>query len=296
MSLASDFAALFTGRGDAWGAVEGRSVQEHVTHAHWVRHLDTPNSSMGIYPMLDNGLTHWGCADIDFGFEQSYPLALNLHEALRLLGITSWIERTKGKGYHIWVFLQHEEWIHASYMRNALLVAHEIAGVPPKEVNPKNPDPTQVSWGNYVNLPYAFDWKGTGKRCVLLGVDELSVSAFVDRAQCNLNSVESIQAAAALYVPPPPEVAVSISEYDGTLTALTERMKGLTFKIFREGPLPGRDRSTTMIRLMHFCKEDGFTPSEAMAILDDFDQRLGKFVGRADREKELTKMIQRVYG
>ena len=290
------FAELFAGRTDAWGAVEGRSVQERVVSHHWAGHLIEPGHSMGIYPMLDNGMTHWGCSDIDFGFEQSYPLAMNLRDALGALGITSWVERTKGKGYHVWVFLDRDEWIHASYMRQALLVAHQLAGVPPKEINPKNPDPTKVSWGNYVNLPYANDWMNTGKRCVINTYDELTLERFVEEATDETNNPNAIVDAAALYVPPPPEVAVAISEYDGSLEALTKRMGGLAYKIFREGPLPGKDRSTTMVRLMHCCKEGGFTPSEAMAVLDEFDTRFGKFVGRADREKELTRMIQGVYG
>lgn len=295
--LVADFATLFVGREDGYGLVTGVNIKERVTPAIWTSHLYHKGHSLGIYPMGNNGMTHWGCTDIDFGYDESWPLALNLQAALGVLDILSWVEITKGKGFHVWVFLHRDEWIHASYMRKALLVAHQLAGVPPKEVNPKNPDPTAVVWGSYVNLPYAHDWWPLGKRVVLDAEGEpMTVEQFVEAASDSTNSPQSLVAAASLYVEPPPEVAVALSPYDGELRDITKKLSPIAWTVFTKGPLEGRDRSSTMVRLMHYCKEDGIPPSEAMALLDDFDSRFGKFVGRPDREKELTKMIQRAYG
>src|SRR5690606_36919034 len=102
---------------------------EPVTLASFERHLNLDGHSLGVYPMvsgdkirrnvfeqrhgIDGGdhYVKWGCSDIDNpdDLELAFVLARNLHTALRALGIESWVERTKGKGYHVWVFA--EEWV-----------------------------------------------------------------------------------------------------------------------------------------------------------------------------------------
>ena len=66
---------------------------------------DSP--AIGVYPLVaqDDGIkVWWGCVDFDEGIEESYIHAKNLREVLKQLGVTSWVERSRSKGFHVWVF------------------------------------------------------------------------------------------------------------------------------------------------------------------------------------------------
>lgn len=306
MELTDRFADLFQGRTDAWGAVHGESKHEPVTRNLWDDHL-YGSGSLGIYPLVPDAgggepLVHWGCSDIDRGLEM-LVLAKNLHRALAALGLTSWIERSKGKGYHVWVL--SADWVPAEYMRRALLVAHQLAGVPPTEVNPKQTSTANlaVGLGNYVNLPYAKRFADMGKRVVLDPATDFGVPMrldhFVDAAEgFALNDVRDIAKAAQLYVPPPPKAAVEIAEYDGSIDDVVRKLGGLAFTIFSSGPTDrfGYKRFRTAQRLAYLCKESGLTPAEAFAVLMDSDARWGKFAERPDRDLRIKEMVERAYG
>lgn len=314
MDVALAFMKLFQGRDDAWGAVHGECKEEPVLKSHWQNHLHS-HGSLGIYPLMPwvagkhpltpwpNGelMVRWGCTDIDQGYDL-IALAANVHNVLRVLGISSWVERTKGKGYHVWVF--SSSWIEASIMRNALLFAHQVADVPPREVNPK-----QVSleglkgYGNYVNLPYARDWVLQGKRVMLdmTRADRCPLSLDEFLAQAKTNGPEALEAVAKRYVPPAPLKPVSLSEYSGALIPLEKRMSGLVYTIWTLGPRPDDtghvDRSWQAYRFACLLKKSDFTPGEALRLLSVFDMRwLQKFSERHDGLQQLQRMIERAFG
>lgn len=329
MSTLADFQHLFRGRRDVWGKVHGEAVKgEPLTDQHWVDHL-YGGGSLGIYPIVPVPLVEhpgvpdgalavaWGCTDIDMAEdpEASLPLAVNMHRALSAMDVTAWIERTKGKGFHVWVFVHG--WVPANTMRECLLAAHQVAGVAPSEVNPKqvSTDHLKVGLGNYVNLPYAHTWAVLGKRVVLSTEPEvpwlepMGLDHWVRYATATMNEAPEIEAAAKLYVPPPPRRAVDIEQCsDEKLASLVERMPGLPFTIFQQGPFfegatRHPDRSQTLAHMAHLLAEahdhDGvrlFMPGEALALLVDADKRWGKFWDRADGQYQLEKMIVAAYG
>jgi hypothetical protein len=293
------FRYLFRGREDIWGAVHGQSIQRKLDDADWERHL-RGDGSIGIYPLVKaNGVAKvaWGCTDIDDGYEQSQPLARNVQRALRALGVTSWVEITKGKGFHVWVFV--EGWVEAETMRNCLLFAHQVAGVAPTEVNPKSVNGGKGGNGNYVNLPYAAKWAVDNRR-VALASDGApwSLADFVDMAHGTLNQPDAIAAAAARYKPPPPPPRINIAAYGGgDLSALVGRLPGLAYKIFQEGNLEGRDRSGTLMRFAYLMAESKqLEPGEALALLADADSRWGKFYEREDGLEQMERIVTNAFG
>lgn len=303
--LVDQFDELFDGRRDVWGAIEGRCVRTSLTPQLWWEHL-YGGISVGVYPLVhdSNDNKHyvkWGCTDIDLGYDK-IALAKNMHKALKALGITSWVEKTKGKGFHIWVFCT--TWVPAATMRNALLVAHQLAGVPPTEVNPKQVDAstTQHGLGNYVNVPYFNDHAQLGKRVVFPpggiahDVAMLDRGTFATLALAARNPPAAIEAAANLYVPPPPPRAVRIEKYSGGIDTPVRRLNGLAFTIFNDGPLEGKDRSSTLAQLAYLCADSGLSPGEALEVLADADRRWGKFSERPDCYQQLGRMIERAYG
>ena len=108
------FANLFRGRGDVYGHEEGRCVKEPLTHEVFQRHLDGVEA-IGVYPMVPiNNIYHvaWGCSDIDI---EDYAGAKKIQSALQAVNVPSFIERSRSKGYHVWVFADRP--VPASSMR-----------------------------------------------------------------------------------------------------------------------------------------------------------------------------------
>jgi hypothetical protein len=305
------FADLFQGNPNAYGTVEGGCVRAAPDFA---AHLEHPSSSIGIYPMVESAAervhfkaehdvdggawyVRWGCTDIDNKAdpESCWPLARNLVKALAALGLAAHVERTKGKGYHVWVFAS--DWVPAIVMRRALLAAHQVAGVAPTEVNPKQVDTTGIKagLGNYVNLPYAAD-REAGRRCVVDDSGfEVPLDDFLEAAYANLASFDRLVSAAKLYIAPPKVQAVSYTEPKADAAELAKALKGLAFTIWKNGPLEGRDRSGTLGRMCHLMAEQALPPGEAMVLLRDADCRWGKFFDRSDCDLQLGKLIEVAY-
>ncbi len=170
------FAALFGGRTDAWGALPPKCNHEPVTLAHCERHLKG-QTSLGIYPLLDDGTCPWIAADLDQpgtapwhnGPDDAMP-ALRLMEALGYYGANQglFLEKTKSKGWRVWLFFSAP--VPARHVRRLFHAALSRAGLPssveifPKQdfvdsPTPNNPFPV----GNYVHLPY-FGSGPSGKR------------------------------------------------------------------------------------------------------------------------------------
>lgn len=298
--LVTDFAELFAGRTDAYGTNEGGCVRLPVTRDQFEMHL-SGEVPIGIYPLVTSGSlapqVRWGCTDIDV---EDLTAAVNLRSALRVLGLTSWVERSRSKGYHVWVFAQ--TWVPALDMRQALLLAHQLIELHPKEVNPKQVGGVEL--GNYVRLPYPGGmaaWRNE-RQAVLspwtVGT-YLTEVAFVEHALRTRNSPEAIAAAAAMYVPPKAvsHVGAQLLDLDGSLSRLTDKLGGKGWTIFKDGPLPGGDRSGTMLRFAAECRDEGLTPDEAYTLLVDIDGRWGKhYLDRPRGEEHLHGIVDRVYG
>jgi hypothetical protein len=302
---------LFRGRTDMYGAIHGEAIKADLTADVWRQHLEGQGSA-GVYPLVKTASgprVAWGCTDIDGNkddpdaYSQTLPLARNMHKTLRLLGITSWVEITKSRGFHVWVFT--EDYVPAEHMRHALLLAHQAAGVSPVEVNPKSLTGGKAGNGNYVNVPYARVFADVGRRVVLDPEtwEPMTVGDFTQCAVDTINTPQQIAAVAGRYKPPPPPPRVDIESYaGGDLDELVAKLGGTNEKpslqrmIFNEGPLEGRDRSGTLARLCHLLAESGrFTPGEALALMYDADRRWGKHLERGDPER-LDELTARVFG
>ena len=106
-----------------------------------------------IYPDMKRELwmCTWGAIDIDEGDVDSEIIAKNAVTLFSALGITAWLERSRSKGYHVWIFA--EEWIPVALMRKALQAVMQLAGGDYDAVYPKS-DSLDGPPGNYIRLPY----------------------------------------------------------------------------------------------------------------------------------------------
>lgn len=294
--LVERFKKLFRGRGDVWGHDEGRCVKQPITDEHWQDHL-AGRSGMGVYPAVPvpdgRVLCVWGCTDIDI---EDYGRATLLADTLREVGITTFIERSRSKGYHVWLFAAGP--VSATDMRNLQLVAHQVADIPPIEVNPKQTDVTLRKYGNYVRLPYFGGLVDTPDRRVILDAygDPMPLAYFLDAAYATLTPVDTIAQVAAMYRAPKPERAsIDINELDDDIATVLRGISPLGYVVWRDGPLEGNDRSRTLMRLGHLCRDSGMSPSETMIVVRDADRRWGKFHSRDDCDMQLTNLVSRVF-
>lgn len=316
MSLVTDFAELFVGRQDAYGMEEGRCFRpgppfEGNAH-YWMetiqRHLNG-QVPIGIYPMVGPGGTededvwfvHWGCIDFDEGEEVSLTHARNVVAVLRELEITGWIERSRSKGFHVWVFA--DSWVPARTMRRALLAACQLVDAPTREINPKQETLGEGQLGNYVRLPYpgsltSEPLSGARRAVFPPRMDfPYRVHDFVILAMRSRASLAELEAAAELYQEPvrarPPQRHLGLLLPGSREPA--DRLGALARKVWEEGPLDGSGRGHTLWKLARLIVEDGrHTFDEALELLQDADERWGKFTARGDADY-IDRMLEQAW-
>jgi len=292
------FQRIFRGRGDVWGHDEGRCVKEKLSDEHWQDHL-VGRSGIGIYPAVPvpdgRVMCVWGCTDID---TDDYDAARLLQSTLQQVGFKAYIERSRSKGYHVWIFVNRP--VLAEHMRNVQLAAHVVANMKPIEVNPKQTDVSLHKYGNYVRLPYVGGMDETPARRVILDDDgaPMPLQQFLNDVYDNgfIDDLDHFAQVAAMYQPPKQHtVQWSVTDPSNDLAEGMRTIAPLGYVIWRDGPLEGRDRSTTLARLAHICAESGMPPSAATMVVRDADLRWGKFHTRADGDEQINKMITKAY-
>jgi hypothetical protein len=299
------YTRLFRGRGDCYGAWDGFCVKEPLTPAHFEAHLTT-GPFIGVYPAFNvDGvtMTSWGCVDIDgkdhrltedeWDWDAMWRVASNLQTVLCVKGIPAYIEQTRN-GYHVWVFPE-DPYVEAVTMRRALQAACKAIGYSPKEVNPKSEHlgPTQV--GNMVRLPY-YGYLVEPKYERMM-VDDTNLFYDLDHflriAECAAK--DDLESVARLYQPKATTHTVN-PEAGLEAQNILQMCSGKTFTVWRDGPLPGSDRSNTLVKLAYLAREDGLTAQAAYTIVKTADERWAhKFENRADGQEQLIKIVERAY-
>ncbi len=301
--LTQPYISLFRGRGDVYGHNEGRCVKEQLTNEVFQKHF-SGEAPMGIYPMVPHAeqfYVAWGC--VDFDTADADQNAVKLHDALMEAGIVSWIEKSRSKGFHVWVFA--EQAVLAEDMRNMLIVASHVAETPTTEVNPKQTTLKAGQYGNYVRLPYpnmadrSTDRQRIFHRNYVESGDfknPMDFSDFVSTAMSLRTSQETIKRIASMYQPPKQAtVVVNDYVYDATLSEAMQILSPLGKVIWRDGPLAGKDRSSTLAKLGHETVRSGLNPSQTKIVLMTADKRWGKYHLRHDGELEIDKLVVRVH-
>jgi hypothetical protein len=283
------FMLLFGGRTDAHGTWEGGSKKSPVSYETFAKHL-YGEELIGIYPLTDGSTVRWGCSDIDV---DDLDAARNLQTALRVKSVPSYVEKT-ARGFHVWVFAN--DWIPAPIMRRAFLSAHEVIGLPPKEVNPKQEEANGL--GNYVRLPYpgGIDSMPENRYMLFDREDEpMTLKQFIDSAYDTRVNINLLRPLAERHRPKTRAVLDQLQTSASVQEALTH-VNAFVKNIWREGPFESRDRSNTLCKMVHKMHEQGTPMNMAYIILHDADKRWGKFHLRTDCVEQLVKIVEDIYG
>ncbi len=329
--MSEAFLHLFEGFPYAFGTDSGGCSWRSVNYEQIERHIDG-NEMIGIYPMvydphkvhhgpagfitdennrpvyqdMQASLWHckWGAIDIDEG-EDSLIYAENVVTVLQALDITAWIERSRSKGCHVWIFA--EDWVQATTMRRAMLAALQLCQAEYDAVYPKQNE-LQGPPGNYMRLPYGGK-RPEGRQVVLDSNGEpLEMYDFLLEAGQSRVSVSALEVAANLWKPPvenlPPERTYNrtpLMQMDGT------RLRGIARRMWDDGPHPfyaqsgaGKGRHGFLNRFARAMWEAGYAQSDIVAWTTKLDSQLGtwysegpKFQGRPDAQRQIENVVSR---
>jgi len=304
------YVVLFAGNESAQGTEIGGCVRQPVTDDSYRLHL-VNSVPLGIYPMVstpEGWFVRWGCIDLDvksptkrrWDYEtqdDAWIASRNLELALAHLDIHAWTESTKSGGFHVWVFTV--TWVPAATMRRALLVACQLADVPPSEVNPKSEgfdDP--LTLGNYVRLPYK-GWDADRiERPMVDGTgDFISLPEFIDTAWQQRAKLDTLETAASLWVAPQAAAPIERVPFSATrIAATTGTLSRRLQAVVTNGPLKKEDRSGWLYYVARLCNEEGMSQNEAVNVLQLCDEaHTHKFTDRADGERRLAETVGRAY-
>ena len=147
------FRSLFTGLRNVYGTYDIRTgrvrqvkepVTEGVIHAHLAG-----KQSYGVY-LLTGDRT--GALAVDFD-ENELCLPISFVAGARRYGMSAYIERSKSKGYHVWIFFE-KEGVPAYKARLVALKILADMGKPATEVFPKQDSLADgVLYGNFIHAP-----------------------------------------------------------------------------------------------------------------------------------------------
>lgn len=291
--LAKRMLKLFKGFDGAYGTEAGGCKWEPVDTDLMIKHL-SGECPIGIYPMIppdelhDEWTVTWGCVDIDEGFDD-WEEADKLATMLEALELNPWIEPSRSKGFHVWVFA-HER-IPASIMRRALSAACQLFDLKYDAVYPKQESLPEGSVGNYVRLPYCGNRKEGRQQ-----VGEWTLEEFLDAAEEDIVDKPLIRVAlvraAALYRTPdyglaPRETPKVVPRrpaggYDTDPLKLKGSNSGLpplARTMIERGPTPhfrgsgaGKGRHGWIHRFARELAQAGWTSVEIIKELESFDR------------------------
>ena len=245
------------------------------------KHLEG-DANIGVYPLWQkNGvwMVNWGAVDLDDG-EISYVHATNLQKLLTKMGITSWKEPSRSKGVHVWVYLQAP--MAASLVRQALIGACRIVDVPIREVYPKQISLEKGSIGNCLRLPYP-GGRTPGKQ----EIEGYSWQKFTKEALENRTPPAMMRKLLPLHAATEPKKL----KYVDRGFRLDGEFLGLAKELWEQSE--HEDRSKSLFGFATSLIWQEFTVEATLDWVRRFDDRLEKFTGRADRERQLRNLVER---
>lgn len=246
------------------------------------RHLEG-DANIGVYPLWQkNGvwMVNWGAVDLDDG-DISDIHANNLQMLLTKMGITSWKESSRSKGFHVWVYLSAP--MAASLVRQALLGACRMVDVPTLEIYPKQVSLGKGSVGNCIRLPFP-GVRNPGKQ----EVAGYSWQKFTKEAVAHRTPPAVMRKLLPLYAATEPK---KVSQYVDRGFRLDGEFIGLAKRLWEQNEF--EDRSTALFGFATSLLWQEFTLEATLDWTRRFDERIGKFTGRPDRERQLHNLVER---
>lgn len=287
------FANLFQGRPDAYGSDTGGAIWQPVTLERFRNHLEGIEP-IGIYPIMHqpNGELHvrWGCCDIDTGdWQEAYMLAM----ALQGMGLRPHTERSRSKGWHIWVFTAVP--VEAFQMRRCLKVAYSAIDLPAKEANPKQETLRPEQLGNYVRLPYKAGALFTPERQVMVGGwtsrhDGVPLSLAEWLESPIYSNIDAIKHWSSKWYERP-RSKIALQAPVESVVSLANQLPNTWQRIWHDGDV--KDRSATFVAMAYSLAKLGWQPQQVFDIL--WGCPWNKYRDRPNGEVYVQDIVERAF-
>ena len=125
-----------------------RQVKQPVTDEVFLNHL-LGRQSYGVYLLVDNKTQ---AVTVDFDEQDSFPPLQFIRQA-KHYGLGAYIERSKSKGWHVWIFFEFSGVLAAKARLVVKFILDDIEK-PGTEIFPKQDRLEGIaSYGNYINAP-----------------------------------------------------------------------------------------------------------------------------------------------
>jgi hypothetical protein len=125
----------------------------------------------------------------------------------------------------------------------------------------------------------------------------ISLASFVTNATKRRCEPDELEVLASMYkAPAVPSFEYVQEEVTDDIMALVRKAGGMAYVIWRDGPKNGSDRSISLWKLAHRCRDADLTPSQAAEVVRSADLRWGKYWMRKDPDMEIHRMIAKAYG
>lgn len=259
-------------------------------------HLDG-ELPIGVYPLFRNnshgGKWHvnWCAVDLDEG-DGDLVHAKNLKLLLSRFGITAFIERSRSKGFHIWVYLKQP--VTATLARESLFGACELVDVPTHEVYPKQTELSGKGYGNCLLLPFP-NIANPGRQVIIDDTDKaMTLADFTHAAWSTRAPVHSIQTVHSLHKER--HIRKANAFLDSTAVGALQGRDDKDFKYIARQIWDGdvrEDRSNALYAFACSLFRQNYRDDSVFRWSAALDERIGKFVGRSDREKRLHELVDR---
>lgn len=278
------FSSLFRGRADAYGGLKGVCIKKPVDFQTYSRHLKG-EESIGIYPLLDDSTCLWSAVDIDMKdrITEAESLVVKYQSVLLKSGIPSYIEISKSKGYHLWVF--YTEPVQAKEARRLMAETwRNTFGRNIPEIFPKQDKLSGKMYGNYINLPYFPPHSKEGKRVFINEGKLLTLDDFLKIVK----HVTPSQLHEALKLLPEKQ-AVKGGVITGELNLLP-----CAINLIERGAIVGY-RRPALFRLAAHMHRAGYTQEAAEALIRQVDSRNSPPIAEELGEKELLHHVNSAF-
>ncbi len=279
MSEIDLFIKLFNGRKDCYG-LNQICIKESLTSELYKKHIEGIQR-IGVYPIFDNKYTNFFACDIDI---DDFNQALSIKKHAEKFNIKVYIERSKSKGFHGWVFFDKPiEAVKPRLVFEMILEELEIKC----EMFPKQDEVGDNQFGNFIFLPF---FGGDIKNGKTVFVDEKN-NIFID----NINDLKKIETTKVKDI----EEAIEINSLERKKIILQEKTPNdLRFSSrtlpcienIKKGVSKGH-RNEACFRLTIFLKERNLPRDDIEILINDWNLKNTAPLS----DKELITIIDSVF-
>jgi len=245
---------------------------------------------IGVYPLFRKDYqrtaewyVNWLAVDLDEG-EPDFVHACNLYRLLGRFGVQAWIERSRSKGFHVWVYLRQP--LTAEMGREAMLGACRLVDVPTKEVYPKQTVLEGKGFGNCLLLPYP-NMGNPGRQVVVDLHDEpYGLDEFVETAWASRATAHAVRSIHALYQERHLKPIAKVEQ----VRVRDDDNFGYIARRIWDGDIQ-QDRSNALYAFACSLFRQNYSDYTVLHLTGKLDERVGKFVGRNDRDRRLEELV-----